>query len=230
MKMYRAAAIAAAIALLAGCGSKTAPPAPPASGAAEAPPEIPVMGPEIPIVALGDSLFAGYGLKDGESYPAQLERALRARGINARIANAGVSGNTTAEGLERLAFTVDNQPVKPALVIVSLGGNDMLRGLPPAQARANLDSILSELDRRKIPAVLMGMMAAPNLGADYARQFNAIYPDLAKKHHAALVPFFLQAVTGKPDLIQPDHVHPTAPGVTEIVAATVDTVAAAAKK
>ena len=229
MKVYAALIGTVPALALAGCGGDTTPAAPPSAETTSEAPEIPVIGAEVPILAFGDSLFAGYGLEQGESYPAQLERALRARGINARIANAGVSGNTTADALQRLAFTLDSQPRPPALALICLGGNDLLRGLPPEQARANLDAILAEFDRRGIPVVLMGMLAPPNLGGEYRSRFNAIYPELARSHHAALVPFFLQAVVGKPDLIRPDHVHPTADGVGEIVAATVDTVAGAVK-
>lgn len=226
MKLYWAAPLA--LALLAACGSGEQAPAPaPSEISADAPPEIPVMGEERHILALGDSLFTGYRLDPGEGYPERLEAALRARGINARIVNAGVSGDTTAGGLQRLTFTLDNQAVKPDLVIISLGGNDMLRGLPADATRANLDAILSELDRRKIPALLLGMLAAPNLGDDYASKFNIIYPSLSRKHHAALVPFFLQAVIDKPDLVQADHIHPTRQGIEELVAATVDDVAKA---
>lgn len=230
MKSY-AGAVLASLLLLAGCGQDRPPPAVQASDSvANAPPEIPVMGPELPVLAFGDSLFAGYGLKSDESYPVKLEAALRARGINARIANAGVSGNTTADGLARLGFTLDNQKQAPVLVLLELGANDMLRALPPEQARANLDAILTELGKRKIPVVLMGMLAPPNLGADYRRQFDTIYPALAKKHGAVLVPFFMQPVFDKPALVQQDHLHPTAEGVEEIVAATVDTVAGAIPK
>jgi len=222
--------LAAAPLLLTGC-DKQPNPAPQASDAPlTAPSPVPVMGPERPILAFGDSLLAGYGLKDGESYPSKLEAALRARGVNARISNAGVSGDTTAAALQRLAFTLDNQPAKPDLAIISLGGNDMLRGLPPAQAKDNLSKILQTFKDRNIRVVLLGMLAAPNLGKDYAANFNPIYPTLARQYGAVLVPFFLQPVIGKPDLVQPDHVHPTALGVEEIVAATVDDVADALPK
>lgn len=228
MKLYGPAM--AALILLAGCdASQPAPPAPPADRA-EAPPEIPVMGPERRILALGDSLFAGYGLEDGQGYPEQLEAALRARGINARIADAGLSGDTTAGGLQRLAFTLDSQSARPELVLISLGGNDMLRGLAPDQTRANLDAMLEELGKRGIRAVLMGMLAPPNLGADYRAQFDPIYPALAKQHGAALVPFFLQPVIDRPDLIQQDRIHPTKMGIEAMVAATVDQVATALPK
>ena len=188
------------------------------------------MGPERSILAFGDSLLAGYGLKDGESYPARLEQALRVRGVNARIANAGVSGDTTAAALERLDFTLKSQAEKPELAIISLGGNDMLRGLPPEQTRENLDAILKRLAGEHIRVVLLGMMAAPNLGKDFAAKFNPIYPGLAQKYHAVLVPFFLQPVIDKQDLMQEDHVHPTAIGIDAIVSATVDDVAEALPK
>ena len=207
---------------LAGCGSQA--PAPEQSTAAEAPPEVPVMGAERTVLALGDSLFAGYGLNRGESYPAKLEAALRARGINARIANAGVSGDTTTDGLARLDFTMNSQKVQPELVIISLGGNDLLRGLPPETTRANLDAILTQLGRRKVKVMLMGMLSPPNMGPEFRGKFDAIYPALAQKHHTALVPFFLTAVQGKPDLVQGDHIHPTAHGIEEIVAATAQNV------
>ncbi|HUQ13780.1 MAG TPA: arylesterase [Novosphingobium sp.] len=214
--------------LLSGCGGEAAPPAAKPTSSIEAP--RPPAGPEKLVVAFGDSLYAGYGLKPGEAWPARLEKALWARGINAHVVNAGVSGDTTAAGRQRLGFILDSQPRAPELVIVGLGGNDMLRGLPPAQARANLEAILAELDRRKIPAMLTGMLAAPNMGEAYAREFNAIYPALAQRHDAALVPFFMAAVVGDPRLFQPDHVHPTAAGVDRIVAATVDEVAGALKR
>ncbi len=214
--------------VLVGCGQdKTSAPAPEPSAAAA---ELPVVGAEVKILALGDSLFTGYGLDNGQSYPAQLEAALRARGINARIANAGVSGDTSAGGAQRLKFALDGQPSPPAMVLISLGGNDMLRGLPPAQTRANLDAILTELGQRKIKAVLLGMLAAPNLGADYAGQFNPIYPALAKKHGATLVPFFLQPLVEKPELVQADRIHPTKAGIDALVGATVAQVAGAVPK
>ncbi|MEJ5978242.1 arylesterase [Novosphingobium sp. PS1R-30] len=228
MKLYAASLFTTAL-LLAGCGSSEPKPVPSPSEeqSVDARPEIPVMGQEVRILALGDSLFAGYGLASNQAYPVKLEAALRARGVNARIANSGVSGNTTAEGRARLAFALDNQERKPDLVIISLGGNDLLRGLPPEQTRDNLDAILSELDKRGIKAVIMGLLAPPNMGADYRAKFDPIYPALAKKHEAVLVPFFLQAVIDRPDLVQQDHIHPTAQGLEAIVAATVEQVAGA---
>jgi len=231
MKLY-ALTLAGAL-LLAGCGQGEAPEAPPTQSASDivnAPPEIPAMGQERHILALGDSLFTGYGLPSDQAYPVKLEAALRARGINARISNAGVSGNTSAEGLSRLAFTLQSQQRPPDLVLISLGGNDMLRGLPPEQTRANLDAILSELKKRKIKAVMMGMLAPPNLGPEYRAKFDPMYPALTKQYGAVLVPFFLQAVLGRPDLVQQDHIHPTKDGIEAIVAATVDQVAGALPK
>lgn len=185
------------------------------------------MGPERFILAFGDSLLAGYGLHDGESYPTKLEAALRARGINARIINAGISGETTAQGLARLRSGLDSQSAAPELVVISLGANDMLQSRPPSETRANLSAILELLKARRTRVVLLGMMAAPDLNAAYARDFNPIYPSLAHRYGAVLVPFFLQPLQGKPDLVQSDRIHPTALGVEEMVAATVDDVAEA---
>lgn len=187
----------------------------------------PVMGPERHILAFGDSLFAGYNIRQEESYPARLEVALRARGINARIANAGVSGDTTAAGLQRLAFTLDSQPVKPDLVILELGGNDLLRGLPVKQTRDNLVAMLDELARRDIPVLLMGMRAPPNLGTGHVTAFDAVYPALAREYGVPFVPFFMEVIHDKPELLQPDRIHPTPQGVEELVDHTRDRVAAA---
>lgn len=233
MKLYgamRARLWLAGLLVLAGCGgegsaSQESPRTAPSAASADAPPDIPIVGEEQRILALGDSLFAGYGLAEGEGYPDKLEAALRAKGINARIANAAVSGDTTAGGLQRLAFTLDNQPRPPDLVIISLGGNDMLRGLPAEQTRTNLDGILAELSQRNIRALLLGMLAAPNLGAEYVGEFNRIYPELARKYDAELVPFFLQSIIDKPELRQADRIHPTRQGIEELVAATAADVA-----
>lgn len=208
---------------LAACRAEAPVPQPSAEAATLPAPQ----GAQVPILALGDSLFAGYGLEPGQSYPARLEAALRAKGINARVANAGVSGDTTAGGLQRLDFALNGQATPPTLVIISLGGNDMLRGLSPAETHANLDAILGKLDERRIKVLLLGMLAAPNLGADYRQAFDPIYPALAKKHHAALVPFFLQPLIGKPQLVQADRIHPTLEGIDLLVADTVDEVAGA---
>lgn len=179
------------------------------------------------ILALGDSLFAGYGLDPGQSYPAHLEKALQSRGIKARVVNAGVSGDTTSGGLQRIDFVLKGMPRKPKLVVISLGGNDMLRGLSPDVTRKNLDAILTRFKAEGVPVLMLGMLAAPNLGADYAQRFNPIYPALAKKHGAALVPFFLQPLIGKPALFQADRIHPTLEGIDLLVADTMDEVVGA---
>lgn len=211
---------------LAACSPERAP-EPAATETTQAAVPIPANAPVI--LAFGDSLYAGYQLNPGEGYPPRLETALNAGGVPAKVVNAGVSGDTTAAALQRLTFTLDNQPIKPTLALVGLGGNDMLRGLPPSETRANLDAILTEFDKRQIPVVLTGMLAAPNLGADYQKQFNPIWPDLAKKHKAGLVPFFLAPVLGNKALMLEDNVHPNAQGVDKIVAATKDQVAQALK-
>lgn len=182
------------------------------------------------ILALGDSLFAGYGLEPGQSYPAHLEKALQAKGIKARVVNAGVSGDTTAAGLQRLDFVLKGMPKKPALAVISLGGNDMLRGLSPAETAKNLDAILTKFKAEGVPVLLLGMLAAPNLGADYAGKFNPIYPALAKKHGAGLVPFFLQVLIDKPALFQADRIHPTLEGIDLLVSDTLDEVEGALPK
>ncbi|WP_338446362.1 arylesterase [Pelagerythrobacter marensis] len=225
MRLARSSIIA--VILLAGCGSGDAPPRETAAREDIAAEAAPVSGPERRILAFGNSLFAGYNLADGESYPARLEQALRARGIDARVANAGVSGDTSAAGLQRLAFTLDAQERAPDLVILELGGNDLLRGLQPAETQANLARMLEILRERDIPVLLMGMRAPPNYGPEYQQAFDALYPALAAEYGADLVPFFLEPVYDRPELIQPDRIHPTAEGIDALVAATADEVAAA---
>jgi acyl-CoA thioesterase I len=168
----------------------------------------------IRLVALGDSLSAGFGLPQGAAFPVVLERALKARGHNVEVANAGVSGDTTTGGLERLAWSV---PEGTDGVIVELGANDMLRGLDPAIPRRAIATIVERLKERKIPVMLAGMVASPNLGTDYAEKFNAIYRDIADKHDLVLYPFFLEGVVGDRSLNLPDGLHPTAKGVEVIV-------------
>jgi acyl-CoA thioesterase-1 len=219
--------IIGAVGLLVACGSEAPAPGPVESDVAAAPANE-VGGPRVNVLAFGDSLFAGYGLASPEqSYPAQLEQALRKEGRNVHIANAGVSGDTTAAGLQRLAFTLDSQAAKPDLVLLELGGNDLLRGLPPEQTRANLEAMLAELSKRGIPVVLMGVQAPPNAGPQFQQAFDAIYPDLAKAHGAKLVPFVGSEVFTDATLLQSDHVHPTAQGVGVLVKATADAVATA---
>ncbi|GGD50066.1 arylesterase [Croceicoccus pelagius] len=190
-------------------------------GTAEA--DTPVGQPTM-VLAFGDSLFAGYNLPRSAAYPEQLEQALRQRGMNVRVQNAGVSGDTTSAGRQRLSFVLDSMTVKPDLALVELGANDMLRGLPPKQARENLDAIMAELDRRDIDIVVMGMKAAPNLGGEYAGEFNAIFPDLADKYDAEIVPFFIEPLIFNRSLVQSDQIHPTADGVKAMVEESVDTI------
>lgn len=181
------------------------------------------------VVAFGDSLYAGYQLQQGQGFAPALERALKAQGIAATVHNAGVSGDTTAAGLQRLAFTLDGLPRTPDLVVLGLGANDMLRGLSPEETRTNLDAILTELDRRGIETVMTGMRASPNMGPDYATAFDAIYPELAKKHGVALYPFFLDGVIGHRDLLLGDGMHPNDKGIAVMVAKVAPMIATAIK-
>ena len=168
----------------------------------------------VTIVAFGDSLTAGYMLQPNQSFPAQLQMALEAKGHKVSVVNAGVSGDTTAGGLDRLAWAL--QPV-PDAVILELGANDALRGSDPAKARANLDSMLTTLKQSNIPVLLAGMKAPSNWGSEYVAAFDAIYPELAAKHGVALYPFFMDGVALNAKLTQPDGLHPTADGIGEIV-------------
>ncbi len=169
------------------------------------------------VVAFGDSLYAGYGVAQNESFPFRLERKLRAQGLAVQVRNAGVSGETTLGGMQRLAFTLDGLPRKPDLLLLDLGGNDMLRGLEPAESEKNLRAMLDLLKQRQIPVLLTGMLASPNMGPDYAAKFNAIYPRLAKDYGLPLYPFFLEGVVGNPRLMQADSIHPNPAGVDIIV-------------
>lgn len=166
------------------------------------------------ILALGDSLTAGYGVAAADAFPVQLERALKAQGYDVAVLNAGVSGDTTAGGKARLDWALAD---KPQIAIVELGANDGLRGLEPKVAEANLDAILARLRAEKIRVLLTGMRALPNLGQPYDVEFSAIYPRLADKHKVALYPFFLDGVAREPRLNQPDGLHPNRDGVAEIV-------------
>lgn len=166
------------------------------------------------IVAFGDSLSAGYGLEDAESFPAQLERALQDRELDVQVINSGVSGDTTAGGRARLGWSM---PADTDLVILELGANDGLRGIDPGETEANLDAMLGELSARKIKVLFTGMMAPPNLGRDYGESFNAVFPRLAKKHEVVFYPFFLDGVAADSALNQRDGIHPNADGVARIV-------------
>jgi acyl-CoA thioesterase-1 len=173
------------------------------------------------IVAFGDSLTAGFGLAPNEAFPVQLERALRARGHRVEVINAGVSGDTTAGGLERFDWAV---PEGADAAIVELGANDALRGLDPARARANLDQIVQRLKARGMDVLIAGMLAPRNWGDDYARAFDSIFPDLAQQHATLLYPFFLEGVAMRAEFNLGDGIHPTGAGVAEIVRRILPTV------
>ena len=183
----------------------------------------PALAKTLQIVALGDSLTAGLGLPAGQSFVDLLQKALRAKGYDVEVANAGVSGDTAADGLARLDWAT---PDGTDAAIVELGANDMLRGLDPAATKKALADILAGLQTRHIPTLLAGMRAAPNLGEDYQKRFDAIYPALAQRYGAILYPFFLDGVAADPKLNQKDGMHPTEAGVEAIVAKMLPTVEA----
>ena len=166
------------------------------------------------LLALGDSLTAGYGLPPGDAFPVQLEAALKAQGRAVRVINAGVSGDTSAGGLARLDWALAD---KPDAALVALGANDGLRGLDPARLQANLDAIVARLQAAGVKVLLAGMEAPPNLGADYTRAFRAAYVNVAQRRGVALYPFFLDCVAADPRLNQKDGMHPTAQGVAVMV-------------
>lgn len=166
------------------------------------------------ILVLGDSLTAGYGLPPGQAFPDQLGKALGKQGVQTKILNAGVSGDTTAGGLARLDWSVSPDVDG---VIIELGANDGLRGVNPQITKSNLDTIISRLKQKNIAVLLTGMLAPPNMGRKYGAEFKAIYTDLAKKHDVALYPFFLKDVAAVPSLNQPDGIHPNEAGVAVIV-------------
>lgn len=209
---------------VAACGQAEPQPSEPSRQAAPPISAGEVAGPERRILAFGDSLFAGLGVGIENSYPAQLEAALRRDGINARIVNAGVSGDTTAAGRQRLAFTLDAQKRAPELVLLELGANDMLRALSPAETRANLSAMLDEFAKRNIPVLLMGMRAPPNYGPEFQREFDAIYAELGRREGVTLVPFWLETIYRRPELFQSDRLHPTVEGLSELVKATKEAV------
>ncbi|MBR0698331.1 arylesterase [Bradyrhizobium diazoefficiens] len=177
----------------------------------------------VKLVVLGDSLSAGLGLPAQEAFPQKLQKALQAKGIAVDMINAGVSGDTTSGGRDRLDWSVADGTDG---VIVELGANDALRGIDPDLTRAALTDIIQRLKTRKIPVMLCGMLAPPNYGADYAARFNSIYPDLAKKFDVPLYPFFLEGVAADAKLNQADGIHPTAQGVDIIVGNIMPTVEA----
>lgn len=174
----------------------------------------PALAKPLRLVAFGDSLTAGYQLAPQDAFPAALERALKAKGWDVTVANAGVSGDTTAQGAARVDWSV---PDGTDGLILELGANDALRGLPPEAAQASLEKILARLKARKIPVLIAGMYAPRSLGAAYYEKFDAIYPALAKKYGAELYPFFLEGVAGQVELNLEDGLHPTAEGIRAVV-------------
>jgi len=166
------------------------------------------------ILALGDSLTAGYGIDLADTFPVQLEDALRADGLDVAVINAGVSGDTSAGGLARLGWALAD---RPHMAIVALGGNDALRGLDPAATRANFDAIVTRIEAAGVRVLLAGMKAPPNLGAEYGRAFEAVFAGVAERHGVALYPFFLEGVAAVPALNQDDAIHPNARGIQIMV-------------
>jgi len=166
------------------------------------------------ILDFGDSVTAGYGLAPEQAFPARLQAELGQQGIEVRVINAGVSGDTTAGGLARLDWALAD---KPDLVILALGANDALRGIAPATVRDNLDKMIQKIEANGAKVLLVGMLAPPNWGAEYESAFDRIFPDLAKVHDVQLYPFFLEGVAMKPELNQPDGLHPNERGVAVLV-------------
>jgi acyl-CoA thioesterase-1 len=204
-----------ALLIVAGCRA-SAPPTPQedtAKSAAPVPSPSPANDNRPVIVAFGDSLTAGYGAAPGESYPDYLQEELDRLGYRYRVANLGVSGNTTKDGIDRLK---DVTALQPKVVIVAFGGNDGLRGLPIDTTRENLDRIVSVLTASGIKVVLGGITLPPNYGPDYIREFNETYALLAKKYHAPLLPFLLIKVYGTPGSMQDDGIHATAQGNQQV--------------
>jgi acyl-CoA thioesterase-1 len=177
----------------------------------------------VKMVVLGDSLSAGLGLVGSAAFPARLQKALKAKGIDVDMSNAGVSGDTTSGGRDRLDWSV---PEGTEAVILELGANDALRGIDPKVTRTALADILTRLQARKVAVLLCGMVAPPNYGADYSARFNAIYPDLANAFQVPLYPFFLEGVASDARLNQADGLHPTAEGIDVIVKNILPTVEA----
>ena len=183
----------------------------------------PALAQPVKVVVLGDSLSAGLGLAAPDAFPAKLQKALKDKGVDVEIANAGVSGDTASGGRDRLDWSV---PKGTDAVIVELGANDALRGTDPAITRSALSDIVKGLKARGIAVLLLGMLAPPNYGSDYAARFNTIYPDLSKSFGVPLYPFFLDGVAADPKLNQADGIHPTAAGVDIIVKKILPTVEA----
>src|ERR1700741_3101373 len=183
------------------------------AGADAAPRANPAAKP-VKLLVLGDSLIQGYGLAPGQDFPAQLERALKVRGMNVKVINGGVSGDTSAGGVARIAWSLTDNP---DAAIVEFGGNDALRGLAPTDTERNIGAILAALKARHIPVLLAGIKSPRNMGADYTKEFDAVFPALAKKYEVLFYPFFLDGVAVNPALNQRDGIHPDEKGVAVIV-------------
>ncbi len=168
----------------------------------------------VKVEAFGDSIFAGYGVQESEAFPARMQAALRADGFDVQVVSAAVSGDTTTGGAARVDWMLGDNP---GLVIVELGGNDVLRAIDPKIVRASLEAICGKIAAHHVPMVLAGMIAPPNMGDAYLRSFDAIYPDLAREYNALLYPFVLQNAMFHPDLMQGDGIHPNPKGVAIIV-------------
>lgn len=192
--------------LLGACAGGSAPPEPRQRGAAnaEAKPKLPK------IVAFGDSLTAGFGLSEKESYPYLLQERLRADGYNYEVINAGVSGDTSLGGLERIDWTLEQEGVE--ILILELGANDLLRGMPVAKMKENLAEIIRRAKARDVKVLLCGMLAPPTMGSDYQREFVTAFPDLASEHKVEFLPFLLEGIALNKDLNQADGIHPNAEG------------------
>jgi len=162
------------------------------------------------IVAFGDSLTAGFGLEETESYPYLLQQKLKADGFNYEVVNAGVSGDTSLGGLERIDWTLDTENIQ--ILILELGANDLLRGVPPAKMKENLDKIIEKAKAKNVKVLLCGMLAPPTMGSDYQRTFSDAFPDLAEKQKVAYLPFLLDGIALKKELNQADGIHPNAQG------------------
>lgn len=162
------------------------------------------------IIAFGDSLTAGFGLSEKESYPYLLQEKLRAEGFDYEVINAGIAGDTTAGGLERIDWSLDQENVQ--ILILELGGNDLLRGLPVEKMKQNLDTMIRKAKAKNIKVLFCGMLAPPTMGAKYQREFVAVFPDLASQHKVEFMPFILDGVAANPKLNQPDGIHPNAEG------------------
>lgn len=197
--------------LLLGCGRAPEP----SPAAAPAPAPVPPAEAAPLVVFLGDSITAGLGLPADQAWPAVVGAELARRGLPVRVVNAGLSGDTSAGGLRRLDWLLEQ---KPDALVVALGANDMLRGQPPAETRANLAAIVAAAQAAGVRVLLVGMRANPSLGAEYVAAFDGLYPSLAAESAVPLVPFLLEGVAGVPTLNQPDGIHPTAEGQAQVAA------------